>query len=129
MNKRFFTIILVITCILSFSYGKDRMNISTYALSDYFGKTFHGNMMGKIITADMTIVDDEIIEFAVNLPSGKKNHIYTYKIIEEGDSKIVAEWYENEKLEKLVTFSDFMTDSFKIELKGKGKITMQEICK
>lgn len=127
MNKRFFTIIFVITCILSFSYGKDRMNISTYALSDYFGKTFHGNMMGKIITADMTIVDNEKIEFAVNLPSGKKNHIYSYKIIDEVDSKIVAEWYENEKLEKLVTFSDFMTDSFKIELKGKGKITMQEI--
>lgn len=32
MNKKFFTIILVITCILSFSFGKDRMNISTYAL-------------------------------------------------------------------------------------------------
>lgn len=96
-------------------------------LSKYFGKTFHGNMMGKIITADMTIVDDEKIEFAVNLPSGKKNHIYTYKIIEKGDSKIVAEWYENGKLEKLVTFSDFAENSFKIELKGKGKITMQEI--
>ena len=127
MNKKFFTITLVITCILSFSFGKDRMNISTYALSDYFGKTFHGNMMGKIITADMTIVDDEKIEFAVNLPYGKKNHIYSYKIIDEVDSKIVAEWYENEKLEKLVTFSDFMTDSFKMELKGKGKITMQEL--
>lgn len=121
MNKRFFLTILVFVISLQL--------FSESILSDYFGKTFHGNMMGKIITADMTIVDDEKIEFSVKLPSGKKNHIYSYKIIDEVDSKIVAEWYENEKLEKLVTFSDFMTDSFKIELKGKGKITMQEISK
>ena len=54
MNKKFLTIILVITCILSFSFGKDRMNISTYALSDYFGKTFHGNMMGKITMQEIS---------------------------------------------------------------------------
>ncbi len=127
MYKKIIVSVCFLLGAISFSYGKDKMNISTYALSDYFGKTFHGNMMGKIITADMTIVDDEKIEFTVKLPSGKKNHIYSYKIIDEVDSKIVAEWYENEKLDKKVIFSDFMTDSFKIELKGKGKITMQEI--
>lgn len=97
------------------------------SLSKYYGKTFHGNMMGKIITADMTIADDEKIEFTVNLPSGKKNHIYSYIIQEENESKITEEWYENGKLDKKVTFSDFAEDSFNMELKGKGKIKMQEI--
>lgn len=117
--KKIFLIVLVFVISLPL--------FSESILSDYFGKTFHGNMMGKIITADMTIVDNEKIEFAVNLPSGKKNHVYSYKIIDKVDSKIVAEWYENGKLDKKVIFSDFAKNSFKIELKGKGKITMQEI--
>ena len=40
MNKRFFLTILVFIISLPL--------FSESILSDYFGKTFHGNMMGKI---------------------------------------------------------------------------------
>ena len=76
MKKTFITLLLLtlFTPIFSESY-----------FSEYFGKTFHGCMLGKIITADMTFSDEEI-ELIVNLPSGKKPHKYLYKVIEESDS-------------------------------------------
>lgn len=116
MKKTFITLLLLtlLTPLFSESY-----------FSEYFGKTFHGCMLGKIITADMTIFDEEEIELIVNLPSGKKPHKYLYKVIEESDSGIISEWYENGKFYKRVTFSQLKEDCFEMEIKGKGKIQMK----
>ena len=116
MKKTFITLLLLtfLTSLFSESY-----------FSEYFGKTFHGCMLGKIITADMTFFDEEEIEFIVNLPSGKKAHKYLYKVIEESDSGIISEWYENGKFYKRVTFSELQKDCFQMEIKGKGKIQMK----
>lgn len=116
--KRTFIIIILI-CLMTPLFSESR-------LSQYFGKTFHGNMMGKIITADMKIIDDEKIEFSVNTPSGKKKHIYSYRLKEKGESCLITEWYEDGKLDKIVTISDFTDISFVLELKGKGKIKMKK---
>lgn len=82
--------------------------------------------MGKIITADLIITDDKSVDFTVNTPTGKKLHQYAYEIVEETESKIVVRWFENGKLSKTVTFSNFNDSYFEMELKGKGKIKMQQ---
>jgi len=131
MNKRtlLFFFILFTLSVMCFATGSFKGGYVCLAeenkLKTYYGTSFHGNMMGKIITADMIIIDDEKIEFTANTPGGKKNHTYFYVIKSSTNDSIVTEWYENGKLDKTVTFNTFREEEFVIEVKGKGKVSMK----